>query len=175
MKNNVLKFKTDILRGEVGEKLVSEYLESLNDTIEIIDTTKIKEYQDVDIDFIVRNKFITYSVEVKYDSVMHISNNFPYEYYSDKRIKSIGCMEKTKANIIFFLSDNTYDCYIIDTNSLKAFVSNQLKLQNNQKNIGKKILEWKEMGDNAIGFLIPLYRFDDYGIRYKKINLKHFL
>ena len=168
------KFNTDIQRGKVGEEIICKYLQNIYGINNVIDVSDDEKYQADDIDFIINLYNIKYTIEVKYDSLFHITKNFPYEYYSSKTYFTIGCMEKTKASRIFLLSDVTYDCYIIRTKDLQELVNNQIITDENNNVIGGNLFRFVNMGDNAKGFLIPLKQFDYYDIKYNITNLVEF-
>ena len=100
-------FVKDLKVGEIGEKVVREYLERLGYKVENV--TNIKEYQNKDIDFIVKKEgFKTeLPIEIKTDTLAHKTGNLAYEFYSNKYIKSKGCFEKTQAKYIFYYLSKT--------------------------------------------------------------------
>lgn len=137
LKNN---FKNDLERGKVGEEIVKSFLGDLDWVTDLNDVRDDKEYQKQDIDFVVKT---SYSIEVKTDSLAHITGNLAYEYISNKNYNSVGCFEKTKSDYIYYYLTESKELYIIDTIMLQQYVSEN-----------KNKLKLVPMGDYALGYLI---------------------
>lgn len=138
-------FHSDNEVGNKGESIIFNYLLNHSSTINLIDVSKDKWFQQFDIDFLqVTNNGIN-KIEVKTDKLADKTGNMIYELWSDKRTYAKGCFEKTEADYIFYYLINTNILYIFNTQELREWI---LK----HKNILKKV----NMGDYAIGYIIKL-------------------
>lgn len=149
-------FHKDNIVGQNGEYIIYNYLSNHSSTINLIDVSKDKWFQQFDIDFIqVTNDEIN-KIEVKTDRIADKTGNMVYEVYSDKRFYTLGCFEKTEADYIFYYLINTNILYIFDTQELREWV---LEHQHNLKLV--------EMGDFALGYIIKLNDLKDISIKIK--------
>ena len=149
-------FHKDNIVGQNGEYIIYNYLSKHSSTINLIDVSKDKWFQQFDIDFIqVTNNGIN-KIEVKTDRIADRTGNMVYEVYSDKRFYTLGCFEKTEADYIFYYLINTNILYIFDTQELREWV---LEHQHNLKLV--------EMGDFALGYIIILNDLKDISIKIK--------
>lgn len=149
-------FHKDNIVGQNGEYIIYNYLSNHSSTINLIDVSKDKWFQQFDIDFIqVTNDGIN-KIEVKTDRLANKTGNMVYEIYSDKRFYTLGCFEKTEADYIFYYLINTNILYIFDTQELREWV---LEHQHNLKLV--------EMGDFALGYIIKLNDLKDISIKIK--------
>lgn len=147
-------FHKDNIIGQNGEYIIYNYLLNHSSTINLIDITKDKWFQQFDIDFIqVTNDRIN-KIEVKTDKIADRTGNMVYEVYSDKRLYTLGCFEKTEADYIFYYLINTNILYIFNTQKLREWV---LEHQHNLKLV--------EMGDFALGYIIRLNDLKDIYIK----------
>jgi hypothetical protein len=138
-------FHADNEIGNKGENAIFNYLLNHSSTINLIDVSKDKWFQQFDIDFLqVTNNGIN-KIEVKTDRLADKTGNMVYEIWSDRRIYAKGCFEKTEADYIFYYLINTKVLYIFNTQELRTWVN---KHENEL---------WQTcMGDFAIGYVIPL-------------------
>lgn len=149
-------FHKDNIVGQNGEYIIYNYLSNHSSTINLIDVSKDKWFQQFDIDFIqVTNDGIN-KIEVKTDRIADRTGNMVYEIYSDKRFYTLGCFEKTEADYIFYYLINTNILYIFYTQELREWV---LEHQHNLKLV--------EMGDFALGYIIKLNDLKDISIKIK--------
>lgn len=149
-------FHKDNIVGQNGEYIIYNYLSNHSSTINLIDVSKDKWFQQFDIDFIqVTNEGIN-KIEVKTDKIADRTGNMVYEVYSDKRFYTLGCFEKTEADYIFYYLINTNILYIFDTQELREWV---LEHQHNLKLV--------DMGDFALGYIIRLNDLKDISIKIK--------
>lgn len=147
-------FHKDNIVGQNGEYIIYNYLSNHSSTINLIDVSKDKWFQQFDIDFIqVTNDGIN-KIEVKTDKIADKTGNMVYEVYSDKRFYTLGCFEKTEADYIFYYLINTNILYIFDTQELREWV---LEHQHNLKLV--------DMGDFALGYIIKLNDLKDIYIK----------
>ena len=149
-------FHKDNIVGQNGEYIIYNYLSNHSSTINLIDVSKDKWFQQFDIDFIqITNDGIN-KIEVKTDRIADRTGNMVYEVYSDKRFYTLGCFEKTEADYIFYYLINTNILYIFDTQELREWV---LEHQHNLKLV--------DMGDFALGYIIRLNDLKDISIKIK--------
>ena len=149
-------FHKDNIVGQNGEYIIYNYLSNHSSTINLIDVSKNKWFQQFDIDFIQITKDEINKIEVKTDRIADKTGNMVYEIYSDKRFYTLGCFEKTEADYIFYYLINTNILYIFDTQELREWV---LEHQHNLKLV--------EMGDFALGYIIKLNDLKDISIKIK--------
>ena len=117
-KKNIYEFKKSLNVGNAGEEKIKQFLLSLSNIESVKSVQNIKKYQDEDIDFIVtfKNKK-QYTVEVKTDT--YTSGNLYYETVSCAEKNTLGCLEKTKADFIFYYFAKYDRLYILKTNSFR--------------------------------------------------------
>ena len=140
------KFKEDIERGEIGENIIYNYFINLSNVNNVIDVRDDKKYRDIDIDFIVMfSNGEKLNIEIKTDYKAHKTRNLPYEYRSNARNNTIGCLEKTKADYVFWYIYENQKVYKMDIKSVKNFI-------HSFKNKYPQI----DIGDNAKGYLLPI-------------------
>ena len=97
----IYDFKGRDKLGQIGEAVCQEYLKTWPCVIDIKNVRKDKDYQNKDIDIVIKLKDNqTLTIEVKTDS--YISGNMFYETISNDVKNEIGCFEKTKSDFIFY-------------------------------------------------------------------------
>ena len=149
-------FHKDNIIGQNGEHNIYNYLLNHSSTVNLVDVSKNKWFQQFDIDFIQVTKDEINKIEVKTDRIADRTGNMVYEVYSDKRFYTLGCFEKTEADYIFYYLINTNILYIFDTQELREWV---LEHQHNLKLV--------DMGDFALGYIIKLNDLKDISIKIK--------
>ena len=162
---NIYEFKNSLNIGNEGEAKVKIFLLSLNNVSSVQSVQNIKKYQDDDIDFIVTLKdFRKFTIEVKTDT--YKSGNLYYETKSCIEMNTPGCLEKTKADFIFYYFNKFDRLYILKTNLFRKWVQQEIhKFNLNPKNskLNKKEVFNKRAnsGPNSIytseGYTIPLH------------------
>lgn len=126
MRRRVYEFKKSLNVGELGEDIVENYLLKLPNVVRVESVKDIKKYQEDDIDFIVHFKNgKKSSIEVKCDS--YKSGNLYYETKSCAEYNTVGCLEKTKADYIFYYFLNLKILYIFKTNEFRDWVRDEIK------------------------------------------------
>lgn len=149
------KFLQDLKIGNIGEQAVFDYLKNQKNTLALVDVRDVQFFREADVDFIqvIDNQLYPRLIEVKTDTMAHITGNIPYEFISNYRINSIGCFEKTKSTHLFYYLTETNKFYILNTKALQEYV---------KKN--KVDLKLIPMGDNARGYLLKLQKLIEEGI-----------
>lgn len=147
-------FVKDLKIGEIGEKVVLQYLEKEKHIIQVVDVRDDKKFQVDDIDFLVyTDKHVIFPIEVKSDTMAHRTGNIAYEVYSNKHYCTKGCLEKTKAKFVYYYLTETEILYNIDVQKLRNYVHTNFS-ENQLRN----------MGDCARGYLIKIKDLLEYGI-----------
>ena len=150
-------FNSDVQVGNKGENIIYDYLMNHPSTDNVMDVSKSWWFQQFDIDFIQIDKNGSVNkIEVKTDRMADRTGNMVYEVYSDRRNYTKGCFEKTESDYIFYYLINTNILYIFDTQELREWV---LEHQHNLKLV--------DMGDYALGYIIPLNDLKDIYIKEK--------
>ena len=150
-------FHYDNKIGNKGENIIYDYLLNHPSTIKLMDVTKDEWFQQFDIDFIQQDIFHNINkIEVKTDRLADKTGNMVYEIWSDKRVYSKGCFEKTEADYIFYYLINTRMLYIFKTIDLRAWIR-----------LHESNLKQTDMGDSAFGFVIRLGDLKDISTRIK--------
>ena len=131
--NIIHNFNESINIGDYGEQIIKSYFETNPNVVDVIDVSQNKDYQNKDIDFLVKLKNGEYiSVELKTDT--YDTGNIFYEAISNKEHNVLGCMIKSKAKCLFYYFIKTKELYIIDFKAYKKWVN-----ENNQRFTKKKI------------------------------------
>ena len=166
-------FKESIKAGSAGEKIIEAYIKSLASTKDLKDVRKDKKYQKIDVDFLWTNILgEEYTVEVKTDS--YTSKNIFYETISCVETNSIGCLDKTETDFIFYYYSNKNELYIIKMKEYKEWFDERID-GFNQKGY-KKTFKNKRF-DNSFytteGYAFPVKLLEDSTYRWvRKINMK---
>lgn len=120
-------FHKDVKRGKIGENIfkwiVSEgRLPHVGKVYDMEDKNEVKEYRDADIDFVLKTSKGIKTVEVKTD--MYASPNMAYEYIDEQTDKYYkwGCLEKTKADYLFYVFPLTRLFLFVDMHSLREWM-----------------------------------------------------
>ena len=152
-----MSFNTDINIGQKGENKIYEYLINHSSTESVVNVSNDKWFQQFDIDFVHvdGNNNVT-KIEVKTDRLADKTGNMIYEIWSDIRIYSKGCFEKTQADYIFYYLINTNILYIFNTLELREWVKKH-----------ETKLKRTPMGDYAVGYIIPLNELKNISIKVK--------
>ena len=141
------KFYQDMKLGKKGEDVVVRYLYSLPDTDFVMDARYLRGYQAHDVDFVLfTKKKKVIPIEVKTDTMAHLTGNIAYEVFSHKDWGTEGCLEKTKAKFVFYYLVHSDELIYINVKRLREYVARNYKDK----------VAMKEMGDNAAGYLIKI-------------------
>lgn len=114
-------------KGTKAEQIVYRYLRDKRD-LNLINVTKDKKYQDIDVDFLLDYKNRTFYVEVKTDYKISQTKRFLLEYntYKDDKVWR-GWMDKSKTNYLIWYSFELNTMFILDFRKLKAWADTQPK------------------------------------------------
>ena len=139
-------FERDMARGKIGEEIVLNFLKSDDRVKKVVDVREDELHQLKDIDFIQffkNGKSI--DIEVKTDELAHKTDNIAYESISSKTYGTLGCFDKTSAQLIYYYIAHTDEILIIDVYLIRAYMK-----------INKDKYKLIDMGDDAMGYLIPI-------------------
>ena len=141
--------------GRKGESIIYDYLINHPSTFNVINVSDDVWFQQFDIDFLqVTTDYDVNKIEVKTDRMADRTGNMVYEIFSDKRTYTKGCFEKTEADYIFYYLINTNILYIFNTYELRQWVEEH-----------KDKLRLANMGDYALGYIIPLNELKEISIK----------
>lgn len=150
-------FHKSIIYGKEGERVIKDWFCSFNNVERYEDVSDNPEFQKVDIDGIVWLKNgESRTVEIKTDS--YTSGNLFYETQSCVEKNTIGCMERTKAQYLYYYFTGYKCMYAFD---VEAFRKWALQEHINYPNILKDKLLRNESNNingyyHSAGFIIPL-------------------
>lgn len=161
-KKNIYDFRKSLDVGNEGESKIKSFILSLDHVESIESVQNIKQYQEDDIDFIVtfKNKQKC-TIEVKTDT--YKSGNLYYETKSCVERNTLGCLEKTKADYIFYYFSKYDRLYILKTNPFRNWVKNEISKFS--KNPSTSLLNKKEVFNRiTFGSQKGLYTSEGYTI-----------
>lgn len=131
-KENPAVFKNDLSIGDVGEYRLKKYLNEFYSNVihKAEDKSKNAYFQKADIDMLVQFKDGgTYGLEVKCDTYM--SGNIYYETISsfgkNGRPDNPGCMEKTQADVLFYILESIDVILTFRMNEFRDWVKKWVK------------------------------------------------
>ena len=154
MAYKVHKFMDDNAIGKRGEAVFKEYLEARGYGYR--DVSGDRRYQDDDIDFLVESKSApdkTISVEVKNDTYIARTRNVFFETMSNVDLETVGCFEKTKADLMAIVSEPEQLIYFMSTDTLRRYV---------KKNAAALRFIPRVPGSNSCGYLVPLANISEH-------------
>lgn len=97
--NNGFDKQNDI--GKIGEQMVTDFFESHGE--KVIDVSGDMRYQQIDVDFVIRNT----KIEVKTDLKMLKTGNIFLEFSKDRKTGNYpSWFYKSKADVIIFIDTN---------------------------------------------------------------------
>ena len=169
MTERIHNFKQSNIIGKTGEEIVLNWIRNRSNIRKITDVSTIEKYRDEDIDCILEftdNKKKT--GEIKTDT--YLSGNIFYETVSNLEYGTLGCMEKSKADYLFYYFINSDELYIIDFPKYKKWF-NENKHRFDCKKLKNK--NKRENGIyNSIGYTIPKVLFEREFNAYKKFKIQ---
>lgn len=145
-------FKGDNKIGKRGEKKIADYIRSLTKTIKVTDLSNDKAAQKDDIDMEVESTVGKYTVEVKTDTMAHVTGNLPFEETSKG---GVGCMRRTKADWMIFYLKATGVLYWIRPQKWREYVD-------------KSHIPLKFIGEGGMGYLCKIEDLKKHGVIVKE-------
>lgn len=137
-------FKSMLQDGNQYEKVVQNYYR--NKGFEIKDVSDIKEYQDMDIDFLISKNNKTLSYEIKADTRMSETGNIVIEHGMHRKSGfQEGWMHKCKADVLCF----------VDVKNDISYMFNWPKVKENIATYGR-LIQFKNNYDKCVGELYLL-------------------
>lgn len=145
-------FKSDIRVGERGEEAAEEIFRHIRNVRNVTDLRKAEEWQKKDVDFGLEmtNGNIKY-VEVKNDTMAHITGNIAFEMYSNGKP---GCLARTASDYVFYRLEAPGITYVLDTEKLRRYVSSDVMPR-------RKLVR---MGQREYGYLLKIADLKALGI-----------
>lgn len=130
MAENNKIFAGSLKRGEVGEEIFIASLAGSKAVKKVYDARSSAKYQDADIDFIIdampKNllsdlaRSPRVAVELKTDYTTY--RNIYYERFSCYEMRTAGCMEKTKSDLLIYYYIRKNFFYVLKTDTFRAWV-----------------------------------------------------
>lgn len=160
---NIYNFEDSSRFGKQGEAIVYEILKQDKNVKYIWDVRDELLYRKNDIDFCIEylNGRKT-TIEIKTDS--YTSGNFYYEVKSNLVIDVKGCMDKTKAELLYYYYPNMNLLYIFEIQKLRNFMAIALPwfdLKGYKKTVRTKSPQSFRLDESiSVGYAIPLSIFE---------------
>lgn len=156
-------FNKSYIHGKNGEDVVKRWFLTWQNVEKYEDVSDNPEFQQIDIDGIVWLKNGTHrTVEIKTDS--YTTGNLFYETQSCVEMNTIGCMERTDAQYLYYYLTGLKCMYSLDMNAYRDWAltehvahPNILKdkqLENDSKN-GTSI-------HHSAGFIVPITYLEEH-------------
>lgn len=149
-------FKESLILGEQGEEIIVNHIKENKNTKSIIDVRNDKEYQKIDVDIVINHiNNNSYYGEIKTDS--YKSGNIFYETISAQEVNSLGCMDKTKADFLFYYFINMNKLYTLNMKKYNEWF-NKNKSYFDKQGYRKALKNSRYNGStySSIGYAIPL-------------------
>lgn len=112
MSEKVYDFDQSVILGDFGEAKIAKWIKQLPEFSNLLDVSKIDKYRKKDVDFIlylINGSRI--KLEIKTDD--HTSGNLFFETLSNIEYNVLGCMYKTKADLILYYFPKYNKLYIL--------------------------------------------------------------
>lgn len=145
-------FQKDLIRGEIGEELIIDYLTAHNYTIK--DLRDSEEARKKDIDFYVKKNDFAATLEVKTEYKSEITGNVFVEYCNLTHKEWKGWYRYCEADTIVFVQPTFKKAHFIDRYDL-------------WNDIAAHNYETASSG-NAVGWKVPLINLINYPSYYCK-------
>lgn len=120
-------FAGSLKRGELGEEIFLSSFAGMKNVKKVYDARHSDKYQDMDVDFALdlrqKSQLIDsthISVELKTDYTVH--QNLYYEYFSCYELRTAGCMEKTKSDLLIYYYIRKKFFYVLKTDTFRDWV-----------------------------------------------------
>ena len=102
-------------KGKKGESAVKEYY--TNNGHNVIDVSEDKEYQKIDVDFIIDGDFVEVKTQKSIPEQQKITLEIETEYYNN--IIRQGWFHSTEANFLIFYDNTNNIAYTVNTDELR--------------------------------------------------------
>ena len=112
--NSFLKAKQ---KGKKGETAVKDYY--INQGLEVIDVSEDREFQKIDVDFIIDGNFVEVKTQKSISEREKITLELETEYYNS--LVRQGWFNSTEANILIFYDNINNIAYSVDTKELRDY------------------------------------------------------
>ena len=158
-------FEDSNIVGKRGERIVRAYLESKNNLRRYEDVSDRYTYRRQDIDAILHYLTgKTRTIEIKTDT--YTTGNIFYETESCVEYNTPGCMEKTKAEYLYYYLENFNKLYVIQMEKYRIWFNLHKHMFKRHTFINKK-----NSGDtHSAGYAIPMsYLEAHFSEKYWKV------
>ena len=152
MKKQEFEFRKCLENGKKGESDVFENLSKLYPDYYIKYVGDDKEYQEIDIDFLMQKDEEEIKIEVKTDYTLY--NNMFAELMSSEELGTIGCWLKTESDYIIYYFVTKKIMYILPTKQAQ-----DIAIHGNWKTgraFDKLVKNGKKVVKTSVGALIPV-------------------
>ena len=161
-------FKKSLVVGEMGEEMILDYLQKSPSISKIIDVRSEKLYQKMDVDLVVvTEEGQELKLEIKTDS--YKSGNIFYEWTSAVETGSIGCMEKTQADYLFYYFINLQTMYIFEMDRYRDWFNENKEMFDYlgyQKRLKNK--RWNGGTYETVGYAFPIRILEDLSPKWMR-------
>ena len=169
----VHNFRQSMEVGKRGEEHIIEYLNNSDNVKKIVDVRDIREYQKMDVDFLVTfADGVERKIEVKTDT--YKSGNIYYEVISSEESDTLGCFEKTEADYLFYYFVNWGYLYILGMEEYRKWFQEKQELFNDagyKKRVRNS--EGKNKTYTSIGYAYPVSILEEENHDWlRKITMK---
>ena len=159
-------FKDSLVIGTLGETHILDYLHKNPNIKDIVDVRNDALYRKMDVDFVaIMSSGQELKIEIKTDS--YKSGNIFYEWTSAVETDSIGCMQKTKADFLFYYFVNLDVLYILDMPAYRDWFETQkamFDLLGYKKSLRNK--RYNNTTYETVGYAFPTDILDDLSPRW---------
>ena len=164
MEKEIYLFAKQVEETNIGTEIVIGFLKEKYPQDVFVNVEDDKEYQKIDVDYLWSHVGKEFLLEIKVDS--YLTSNLFYELYSNYELKTSGCLEKTKADLIAYYYSAKDILYIIDPKNLKKYVHKY------EKWLTPKFIPNSTY--HAMGYTIPLNELgkDIIKAKYENISKK---
>lgn len=111
----------------------------------VTDVSEDPKYWNKDIDLIIERDGYRWTIEVKYDHVLHRSGNLFIEHTNPRSISGNGWYHFCKADFLFYGDAHTNTFYCMGMEALREYIEEH-----------KDTLKQKGTADRSYGWILPL-------------------
>lgn len=148
-------FQTQLSRGRKGELVVSAAL--FKRGWEVVDVTKLQNYQKKDIDFRIHKNDVHLSIEVKTDRYISSTSNFVIEQNNTANLShnGLGWFHYTEADILAYVCEHTHNIFTFNVDDMKQYLS--------QGGTYEQIVSTFSDGNTVVNWLVDMNNYQAAG------------
>lgn len=118
--------------GKEGENFIRKWLFSHYHILDYEDVSENTRYQGKDVDAIITLKNgEKRAIEIKTDNTD--TGNLFYETISNEKYQTLGCLEKTEADVVLYLFTETKDLFILKMPEFRDWFHNAFSNDSNEE------------------------------------------